>query len=515
MLASMASPAAGVVVETVLAWRYGVSFVVDGFRVAYLLIAFGGALFFAQLMPNVIIPLFSEIRAKASDEEAWRFALWYGVVAGGALLLLSAWVWIAPGALFGFLGPGLSGAAQREGQLMLRYFIFSFSLMVWSGVMNGVLNAYQVFAVLPTAQFAANLVLAAAIAFWPPAGALPLIIGVAGGALVTVAAHVTALFSLANRLGISLPALLLPFPRERLMRAAWLSGPLVAMLAIQYYAVALYNRALSMLPAGSIAEYGYAWKMLTMANFVPTALATVVFSSLAAVAASPQGEIGRLFDRAVRMTLFLTIPPAGVLYIHRLDLVRLLLARGAMNAGDVQVIARLLGILLLSAPALAISGIVYKFLYAKQTTAIPAAINVAAAAVVFWLVPYAARNWGAPGVAAASSVCTWLTTLLACAGLAASNRSTTIRPLAAYMGRLTLVTGAAVAPGLLLLSWFANWNSLAVRLFVLALSGISAAGLVWGVSRRLRIDEADEVLAYALSRLPFLRRKVVFEPAGT
>ena len=71
---SALSPATGLAVEVALAWRLGASSTVDAFRIASLLVVFGWSLFISEILPNVIVPVFAECRARGAEDEGWTAA---------------------------------------------------------------------------------------------------------------------------------------------------------------------------------------------------------------------------------------------------------------------------------------------------------------------------------------------------------------------------------------------------------------------------------------------------------
>src|SRR5712692_10467137 len=68
------SPAAGLLAEIVLAWRFGASGVVDAYRLTVLLLVYGQQFFVSHILPFVIVPIFAECRAKNREQDAWAMA---------------------------------------------------------------------------------------------------------------------------------------------------------------------------------------------------------------------------------------------------------------------------------------------------------------------------------------------------------------------------------------------------------------------------------------------------------
>ena len=86
------------------------------------------------------------------------------------------------------------------------------------------------------------------------------------------------------------------------------------------------------MPPGTLAEFGYAWKLLALIGLLPAGLATVIFPAFSdAHARDNLAEFSRLVTRSFRMTLLPTLPLAAALFVQRSPLVSLMLGRGGMH----------------------------------------------------------------------------------------------------------------------------------------------------------------------------------------
>jgi len=138
---SALSPATGLAVEVVLAWRLGASSAVDAFRIASLLIAVGWSLFISEILPNVIVPIFSDCRARGAEDEAWTTAFSVAnvfLIPTAAVCALAA-LW--PGSVVNLLGPGLNGSGREYAMSFIRWFALAVVPLVWSGAAGSILYA--------------------------------------------------------------------------------------------------------------------------------------------------------------------------------------------------------------------------------------------------------------------------------------------------------------------------------------------------------------------------------------
>jgi putative peptidoglycan lipid II flippase len=105
-------------------------------------------------------------------------------------------------------------------------------------------------------------------------------------------------------------------------------------MGVTYVSFVLPTTYGSLLPAGSIASYDYAWKLMQLPETVlATAVGTVVFPTLASIADSGDGdELRRTFSWALRLILVLCIPASVGLLVLGRPLTELFLQGGAFDS---------------------------------------------------------------------------------------------------------------------------------------------------------------------------------------
>lgn len=124
------------------------------------------------------------------------------------------------------------------------------------------------------------------------------------------ALHCAIVLPVARRVGISITACFRPLEDEGLRKALQMAGPLVVTVILGQWTAIIINRSLSELPPGTLAEFGYAFRLLTVVGILPTVFGTIVFPDLSdATAKADLAEFSRLMNRALRMTLLITVPP--------------------------------------------------------------------------------------------------------------------------------------------------------------------------------------------------------------
>ena len=510
---SVLSPVSGLAMEMVLAWRYGASGTVDAFRIATLVVVLGNQLFFGYLLPHVVVPLFSEYRAKGFEYEGWRLAFSLALILSLVSLIFVAWVWFDPEALVGLLGPGLAASGRMDASLLLRCFSLAFLLMVWSGVVSGILYVYRVFWLSAVAQLLPNLfVILAVFIMGREWGVGALALGILLGYTAMLGLFIHTLVHINKVSRIKLSACLRLGPRDGLQKALYLSVPLVLAIFIGQWGIIIINRVLSGMPPGTLAEFGYAWKLLALIGLLPAGLATVIFPAFSdAHANNNSSEFSRLVTRAFRMTLLLTLPLAAALFVERIPLVSLMFGRGGMSMAAVAETAQLFGILLIGAPAGALSAALCKVAFSMQDTKSPTIIALISALAITGLVPHAAETGGANGVAWAFSAITWGGTFLMLGYQIFRYRIMPVWEVLRYFGLLIALCIGVALPIMAIRTLF-ELNAQMTSGF--ALLEMTLAGLIfiivgYGLSRLLGIHESSEIgryLKWQLQQIPFIKK---------
>jgi len=404
------SPAAGALVEVILAWRFGASQTVDAFRIATLLLVFGTQLSFQQVLPHVIVPLFLQYRAREREREGWRLAFSIASILGLVSLLFVFWVWFNPETLVSLLAPGLAGSGKADALLLVRYFSLAVVLMVWSGVMGGILYAHRIFWAPLAGQLLTNsLVILAIFSVGREMGSGSLAIGVLLGSFASFVLHLYLLSQVAKSSNVNLIECLKWGPRDGVTKALGLSVPLITQILLSNWSFAVINRVLSEMEAGTVAEVGYAFKLQILVTLMSTSLATVLFPEFSDnYVRDDHSVLARLVMKGIRITLLLTVPLASLLFVMSDSVVFLVLQWGAMDSSAANDISALFGILLISAPAYALAILLGKVAYSMGDTKSPATVILISALLITLLASHAASVAGATGVMWAFSAIAWV-----------------------------------------------------------------------------------------------------------
>ncbi|VVM06492.1 murein biosynthesis integral membrane protein MurJ [Methylacidimicrobium tartarophylax] len=498
---SFLGPLSGFLVELALGWRYGIGPLVDGYRVGLVFFLFAQSIAWG-ILPNLVVPFFSEVSRDKRTEEAWKaisglgfffLALGIGFAAAGSLFASSLARWFAP---------GLDPAGFATATSFVRSFSLAVLPLAWFGIMTGLFQCHGIFWVQPFAQGLYNLLLLGAI-LWT--GSNGLILAPILGCFLIGLLFMGRLLPLAKQEGWPL------WSAGRLslqILGRFLKNglPLFLTLGAGYAAVIFVTRATSLLASGSVASFGYAWKVLQLGLIVPGALATVLFPRMSDAWSAKEGvEFGRLWREGLRLMLFFSAPVVLLCTIFSRDLISVLLARGAFSGAAVEETGLVLAILTFSVPATAGTAFLQKAFYSRNETLFPSAVSVIGAILVMTCSEITARRFGLAGLAWLTPGIGWISFLW----LAAASRSIGAngwRSWSRFVASLLVASAVAgwVAYGIK--EWLC-YSSQAGALLRLGVASVLSLATFVLLLRMLGLPEATRVLAYAGWQLQSIKRK--------
>jgi len=490
---SLLSPLAGFALEVLLARVYGASGLVDAFRIASLILLLGLNLFFTQLLPHIVVPMFLDCRVRKGEKEAWETLLslsslmaYLGV---GSLVVLC----FHPEPILQTLGPGLPASISGDAVILLYCYSASFILILWSGILSSILYTYGLFWLNRVTPIVISVSTIGALAlFGERAGAVALGGGALTGSVAVALIHFISARKLSAGSRIESRSWLIPGYHQDLIRNWRVSLPVIlALLNSQAVGILLY-RALSLMGTGSAALYGYGLKLTHLVYTPGAALVTVVFPSLSrAQAREAREEFEHLSDKAVRMVLFLTVPSAAVLWGLRFHTATVLFGGGALSKAELTRVGDLFGILLIGAPAGALVALLTRT-YASLRSNVPTLVaSVCSLSLVTALLPVA-KGYG-PGGVAWVGVLSAITNTGVMFGWGAVRRNIfpageTVK----YVAKLLLVSTVAA----LSVNIAAAPSSSHMSLLHLFSAGALSLVAIFGVSFCLRLKEAEYIVAF-------------------
>ena len=391
----------GLVREIVAAYLFGVTGAINAFTVAFQIPNLVRALVADAALSGAFVPVFSELLVRGERVRAWRVAstvFWLVLLVTGGL---TAFFMLAAPAIIGLFGePG----GEADLAVGLSRVLFPIVVLLGlSGVIVGILNAYDHFTVPALAPVAWNLVIILGLVLGVPAanGEDAELYVYAGSILIATLVQlllpVPWLRGLDGRLRLALDwrdpavrrifALMLPVTITLgLININTLIGTVFASRLVDpELAPAAIDKAfrLYMLPQGMFS----------------VAVATVLFPSLSRLAARrDMAGFSRMLDTGLRQIGFLLIPAGVISAVLAEPIVRLVYERGEFTADETPVVA---GALAAFSLGLVFNGwmlMLNRAYYSLQSNWPPTLVALGNLAVntllIFWLYRYGV--WGIP-----------------------------------------------------------------------------------------------------------------------
>ncbi|MBA2616214.1 MAG: murein biosynthesis integral membrane protein MurJ, partial [Actinobacteria bacterium] len=344
-VATGASRILGLVREILVRRLFGVEGQINAFTVAFQVPNLVRALVADAALSAAFVPVFSELLEKRDTARAWRIAstlLWLVLLGLGALTAL--FILLAPWIMRPF---GYEGADEELVVNLSRILFPTVVLLGLSGIVVGILNSYEHFAVPALAPVAWNLVII-----------LGLLLGVPGADGATNELYVYA----GSIVVATFVQLLLPIPwlrgrDDRLRVAVNWRDPAVRRVFVHMIPVTLglglinFNQVVNTLFAAryidpnlapSAIEAAFRIYMLPQGVFA-VAVATVLFPLLSRLAAREDTDAFRsTTSLGLRQIAFFLLPASAVVAALAIPIVRLLYERGAFGPAETEVVGKAL-----------------------------------------------------------------------------------------------------------------------------------------------------------------------------
>jgi len=500
-IATGASRLAGLVREIFAASYFGVSLQMSAFTIAFLVPNLIRSLFADAALQAAFVPVFTEQLEKDRKIEAFRLAstlifgalLVLGLITGLAILL-------AP-VLMPFFAPGYDGA-ELDLVVGLSRVMFPILVMLGvSGVVVGVLNSYNRFAVFAIAPFFWNVAIIAVLVGLAPAfpegdEIYAYAIGVVVGTALQLA---LVSYDLRNT----------PFNFVRAFD--WRSGlvkrvlllmlPVTISLGLINFNLAINGIFGSLVPgqgadAPAAIDKAFRIYMLPQGMF-SVAVATVVFPTLARYAARREyGDLRSTMANGMRMILLVLVPAAAAILVLSEPMTQLVYQRGDFSAADTELVATALYWFAFSLPFNGLFLILTRTFFSLQRPWVPTAIALINLALTAGFSALLYKSDGVAGIVFATAIATAASVLAQMLVLRRQLGGIEIPRLLDGAIRITLASAALAGVS------YVVWDALddAFGESTLAQIGslgiaLTAGGLVYlGAVLALRVPEARQLL---------------------
>ena len=446
---TLLSRIAGYVRDVVQAGVFGASAATDAFFVAYRIPNFLRRIFAEGSFQTAFVPVFTEYKQRG-DEAALRDLLDH--VAGAlcaVVLAVTALGMPAAPLIAAAFAPGALDEPEKFALItqMLRITFPYLWFISMTALAAGVLNSYGRFGVPALTPVLHNLAMIAAALYLAPLmgySITALAWGVLGAGMVQLIVQWIAL----ARLGV-LPRLRLDLRHEGVRRVFRLMLP-----TIFGSSVAQVNLMVGTIFASLLATGSQTWLYLTdrlmefPQGMFGVALATVILPALSRrFSAQDEAGYAQTLDWGLRMAVLVSLPAALALLVLAEPLTATLYQYGKFTAFDTRMAALALMALALGLPGFMVAKILAPAFFARQDTRTPMVFSLVSVVVNIALGVALFHAIGFTGLAAATSIATWITVAQMAFTL---HRRKAYAPSAAAWSRIARIVAASLAMGALL-----------------------------------------------------------------
>ena len=393
----------------------GAGIVADAFFVALKLPNFFRRMTAEGAFSVSFVPLFTRTLQEDGAEAAGRFASQAMAWMAAVLIPISILAIIFMPHVIFLIAPGFDSDPQRYalGVILSRITFGYLLLMSLVALLGGILNTLDKFGPFAAAPVLFNgmMILMLLVYF---THAFPAFLPTAGHALAfgVLFAGIVQFIWMAwhlKKIGFRLywERLALTPKIRRLFR---LMGPgIIGASAVQINLLVDIILA-SLLPVGAVSFLYYADRLNQLPlGLIGTAVGTALLPKLAAKFSSNDHAGGQfLFNRALELTLLLTLPAATALVVMPHEIIAVLFERGAFTADNTTQTARALFAYALGLPAYVAIKIFATSLYAQENTATPVKITLVCVTINTLLALILIHPLGHVGLALATTIAAWI-----------------------------------------------------------------------------------------------------------
>lgn len=383
-LSGIASRFLGFLRDRLLASQFGAGDMLDAYYAAFRLPDLFYSLIVLGALSAAFLPVFTELRTKGGEREAWDLAsdiLGLLVVILGCLGMLGV---IFSSQVITLVAPGFTGEKRDLAITLSQIMLLSPIFLSVSAVLSGVLMSFRRFIAYSLAPLFYNLgIIFGILVLVPLWGVSGLGWGVVVGALLHMVIQWPTLIGTGIRFRFR-PFQVLKNPAVR--RVIRLMIPRSLSLGVNQIGLLVMTIFASLLASGSLAAFTFANNIQSVAlGLFGVAFSVAAFPSLSAYAAEKRGrEFFLVLSEATRRILFFVLPLSALMIVFRAQFVRVILGSGHFNWEDTIVTFNILACLAVSLFAQSLIPLFARAFFALQNTKTP--LYIAAGAEVLHIV---------------------------------------------------------------------------------------------------------------------------------
>jgi len=410
---------AGLVREIVAASYFGIRGPMSAFTIAFQVPNLVRSLFADSALQAAFVPVFTEQLEKRGRAEAFRVAsALVFVIAAGLGIVTAIFVLLAP-VIMPLFAPGFD-QQLTDLTVNLAQLLFPIVLLLGlSGLVVGILNSFDEFAVPAIAPLFWNLtIIATLIVLTPQFEGPDRIYAYAIGVLLGTIVQLLLPLPWLRRTGFRLVRNA-NWRDERIGRVLKLMFPVTIGLGLINFNLSVDSIFATLISDQAPAAIDKAFRVYMLPQGVfAVALATVIFPTLSRLAARGDRDgLRSTVGAGNRQMLFLLVPAAALLLVLSEPITRVLYQRGEFNAAQTDLVAEALLFFSLSLPFAGVNLILIRAFFSLQRPWTPTAIALANLGVNAGLDALLYKPMGVGGITLSTAIVSLLTTILLAAVL--------------------------------------------------------------------------------------------------
>lgn len=336
-LMTMLVKVAAVFRELVVAWRFGISDVLDAFFIALLVPSFIISVV-AESFNAALIPTYIRVREQEGNQAAQRLLsgtiVWsMGLLGVTTILILATAPLYLPYLASGFT-PEKIDLTFHLLCAILPNVLLSGIIVIWSAV----LNAGERFALAALSPIITSIITIILLLMFPSWSVFSLAAGLVGGA----ALEISLLGVLLRKQGISLEPKWYGFDTH-MRHVAKQYVPMIAGAFLMCSTLLVDQSMAAMLLPGSVAALNYGNRLVALPiNIATQAIGTAVIPYFSKMVADQNWtDVRHTLKHYMQLIFFITVPLTGLIVIFSDLIVKILLQRGSFTATDTYLVAQI------------------------------------------------------------------------------------------------------------------------------------------------------------------------------
>ncbi len=397
---SLMSRFLGIFRDRILAGQFGATNTLDMYYAAFRVPDFLYNLLILGALSAGFIPIFTLIKEKAEEKEAWNFVSNILNIIAVFFIAVSALGVIFALPLTKLIAPGFSPLDQRTTAALTRIMFLSPFFLGLSGVVGGVLQTYKRFFVYSLAPIFYNIgIIIGALFFVPVWGIYGLAWGVVLGALMHMSVQLPTLFGLGYKYS---PRFNLKSKNVR--HIVKIMIPRTMSLATTQINLLVITIIASTLASGSLAIFNFASNLQTFpVGIFAISFAIAAFPTFSSFAFDKK-KLVENFSSSSRQILFFILPSMVLLYTLRAQIIRVVLGTGRFNWTDTILTMTALGYFSFSLFAQSLVPLLVRVFYARHDSKTPFLIGLISDGSNVFLSFWLGHKMGVAGLALAFSI---------------------------------------------------------------------------------------------------------------